>query len=168
MSQLQQHSLLGEPRHKDNVQSQGCINAIWLRNFSCYSRSTNSCQSLAEGLTVACRCSFGGIWLLPSSDKCVGQLGGPIRPLNSCADGFSDGLQDMIMPPSVPPLPKCLCAPGFLTAWMRNVCVARLSKSQPRSLSSRPHSHTSKLPVIPTSCYSDLRLKAVPFLASVS
>lgn len=59
----------------------------------------------------ACRCSFGLFWLLPSFDKGDSLLGGsgPLGPLNSCADGFSDDLQDLTMPPTVPSLSKCLC-----------------------------------------------------------
>lgn len=94
---LQQHNLLGVLRPQDDVSRRKVVVVIWLGNFSCRSRSTNSCQSLAE-VKMPADVLLG--YLLSHSDKGDGFLRGT-NPLNFCADGFGDGLKDLVMPPAV-------------------------------------------------------------------
>ncbi|XP_061880329.1 zinc finger protein 569-like [Entelurus aequoreus] len=96
--------------------------AIWLGNFHWFSRS----------------------WRVPSSDKGNGFLGGvePFFPCESCANGFSNGLQDLVMPPPVPSISKFegLGSTSY-TAWMRNLmrCGSAFQRSaQPCRFSSPP------------------------------
>ena len=113
--QLQQHCLLGGLRHKDNVWSQGgdCNMAGELQlMFKVHQQLPVSCRR-----QDACRSSSGRSWLVTSSDKGNGFLGGSelLCPCQSCADGFSNGLEDLVMPPPVPTI-SWGCVPGFL-AW---------------------------------------------------
>ena len=107
--QLQQHCLLGGLRHKDNVWSQGgdCNMAGELQlMFKVHQQLPVSCRRQDAG-----RSSSGRSWLVTSSDKGDGFLGGSelLCSRQSCADGFSNGLEDLVMPPPVSTISKCPC-----------------------------------------------------------
>lgn len=83
------------------------VAANWLVNFRCCSRSTNSCQSLA-GVSISAdalvgfRCSPALMAFLESWNLFPKSI--------SALMASANGLQDWIMPPSVPSLSKWLCA----------------------------------------------------------
>lgn len=71
-------------------------------------RGILGCFGLFKIVHPGCLQIFGWNWLLPCSDQGDSLLGASalLHPPNSCNDGFSNGLQDLIMPPLVPPLSK--------------------------------------------------------------
>ena len=83
------------------------VTAIWLGNFSWCSRSTNNCQSLAD-VRMPAEVLLAGVGLSPALTKAMVFLE-LLCPCQSCADGFSNGLEDLVMPPPVPTISKCPC-----------------------------------------------------------
>lgn len=76
------------------ISSPRVVAAMWLGNFSCHSRSTNSCQSPAVARMPADVLAVDIFGCLPPSDEADGSLGGlgTPGPLSSCTDGFSYAL----------------------------------------------------------------------------
>lgn len=89
---------------------------VWLQGGDCSVARKHQLQlevhpklPFPHQIEEVCRwCSLGGTWLLSNSNKGDGLLGGsaPLHTLKSCADCFSDGLQDLIMSPTVLSFPQ--------------------------------------------------------------
>ena len=80
------------------------VTATFPGNLSCFPRSTFSPQSCAVFEQAAGSCC----WLLTSSDESDGFLGwaDTLAVVDSAADGVGNDLEDLVMTPTVAPIPQ--------------------------------------------------------------